>query len=443
MVAAPVAPSRAGHRPRGLRRLLVAEVVSTTGSQLTTVALSWFVLTTTRSPARSGLVMAAEVVPVVLFGFVSGEWAQRTGPKRWMVGADLARAPLVAAVPLLARLGLLPFPLLLAVVFAAGIFTTPYTASQQMLVAEVVGDDETALARATSTLQSATRLTLLLGPPAAGALIAALGAPAVLYLDAASYLLVVPLVASTPTMTGRSTHHRSTEQAPTPQDLPAPRTPRTRMFDGITTVYRDRLLGAWTTASFFSEITYQGLFVAIPVLTLFRYHAAATLAGVLLAAFGVGALVGSLIARRLASTVPARRIATTGKIASAVIFPALLPAWPAAGLLIVIAALGVSNGLTNGPVAAVRLARLLPSDRAGGLTAISTVTWLGGFLGLATAGPALQATSPLIVFMVLTGLQLLSAAVFTHGSRHAHRAEVPGVDPTERNRDFPAGSDGN
>lgn len=440
MVAAPVAPSREGHRPRGLRRLLVAEVVSTTGSQLTTVSLSWFVLTTTRSPARSGLVMAAEVVPVVLFGFVSGGWAQRTGPKRWMVGADLARAPLVAAVPLLARLGLLPFPLLLAVVFAAGIFTTPYTASQQMLIAEVVGDDETALTRATSTLQSATRLTLLLGPPAAGALIAALGAPAVLYLDAASYLLVVPLVASTPTMTGRSTHHRSTEQAPTPQDLPAP---RTRVFDGITTVYRDRLLGAWTTASFFSEITYQGLFVAIPVLTLFRYHAAATLAGVLLAGFGVGALVGSLTARRLADTVPARRIATTGKIASAVIFPALLPAWPAAGLLIVIAALGVSNGLTNGPVAAVRLARLPPSDRAGGLTAISTVPWLGGFLGLATAGPALQATSPPILFTVLTGLQLLSATVFTHGSRHAHRAEVPGVDPTERNRDFPAGSDGN
>lgn len=401
-------------------------MISTTGSQLTTVALSWFVLTTTRSPARSGLVMAAEVVPVVLFGFVSGGWAQRTGPKRWMVSADLARAPLVAAVPLLARLGLLPFPLLLAVVFATGIFTTPYTASQQMLVAEIVGDDETALARATSTLQSATRLTLLLGPPAAGALIAALGAPAVLYLDAASYLLVVPLVASTPTMTGRSTRHRSKEEAPAPQDLPAA---RTRVFDGITTVYRDRLLGAWTTASFFSEITYQGLFVAIPVLTLFRYHAAATLAGVLLAAFGVGAVVGSLIARRLASTVPARRIATIGKIASAVIFPALLPAWPAAGLLIVIAALGVSNGLTNGPVAAVRLARLLPSDRAGGLTAISTVTWLGGFLGLATAGSALEATSPLIVFTVLTGLQLLSAGVFAHGSPHAHRAQVPCPEP--------------
>ncbi len=366
--------------------------------------------------------MAAEVAPVVLFGFLSGGWAQRTGPKRWMVGADLARAPLVAAVPVLAWLGLLPFPVLLALVFAVGIFTTPYTASQQMLVAEVVGDEEITLARATSTLQSATRLTLLLGPPAAGVLIAALGAPAVLLLDAVSYLLVVPLIASTPTPNSRPARPRPQPGTSTAAEDPGP---RTRVLDGVATVYRDRLLGAWTTASFFSEISYQGLFVAIPVLALFRYHAQATLAGVLLAAFGVGALTGSLLARRLTRTVPARRIATTGKLASAAVFLALIPVWPAPGLIVVIAAVGLANGLTNGPVAAIRLTRLAPQDRAGGLTAISTLTWVGGFIGLATAGPALQTTTTVTVFTVLAGLQLLSAAIFANGGRHARRADGP------------------
>ena len=38
------------HRP--LRALLAAEVISTTGAQMTRLALPWFVLTTTGSPAR-------------------------------------------------------------------------------------------------------------------------------------------------------------------------------------------------------------------------------------------------------------------------------------------------------------------------------------------------------------------------------------------------------
>jgi len=97
-----------------MRRLLAAEVVSTTGSALTMVALPWFVLTTTGSAARSGLVMAAEVAPVVLFGVVSGGWAARVGARRWMLLSDSLRAPLVALVPLLYALGVLPFWLLVA-----------------------------------------------------------------------------------------------------------------------------------------------------------------------------------------------------------------------------------------------------------------------------------------------------------------------------------------
>ena len=47
------------HRP--LRALLAAEVISTTGAQMTWLALPWFVLTTTGSPARMTVVMMAEL----------------------------------------------------------------------------------------------------------------------------------------------------------------------------------------------------------------------------------------------------------------------------------------------------------------------------------------------------------------------------------------------
>ena len=47
-------------RDRGLRALLAAEVISTTGSMMTWLALPWFVLSTTGSASRMGVVLAAD-----------------------------------------------------------------------------------------------------------------------------------------------------------------------------------------------------------------------------------------------------------------------------------------------------------------------------------------------------------------------------------------------
>lgn len=382
-----------------MRRLLTAEIVSTTGSALTMVALPWFVLTTTGSAARSGLVMAAEVAPVVLFGVVSGGWAARVGARRWMLLSDSLRAPLVALVPLLYALGVLPFWLLMVIVFVVGVFATPYTASQQILLAHLAADDEAALIRATAKLQAATRLTLLLGPPAAGALIAAIGAPAVLLLDAATYLAALPLIYRTPA----PDHAQDSGST-------------AGVLAGLTTVYADRLLGTWTTASIFSEAAHQAVFVAFPVLTLLRYHATATLAGVLLAAFGASAIAGSIIASRAAGRVPLKWIALIGKTGQALAFIALIPAWPAVGLVSVSVILGLFNGLTNGPVGAIRLQRIAPATRAKALTAIGTITWLGGISGLIGAGPTLDATNPTVLFIALACLQTLSLTLFVIGT---------------------------
>src|SRR5437667_111342 len=62
-----------------LRALLVAEIVSTTGSQMTWLALPWFVLTTTGSPARMTFVMIAELVGATAAGLPAGVLLQRLG----------------------------------------------------------------------------------------------------------------------------------------------------------------------------------------------------------------------------------------------------------------------------------------------------------------------------------------------------------------------------
>ena len=88
-------------RNRSLRAILVAEFVSLGGSSMTFVALPWFVLATTGSTARMGWVLAAELLPVGLFGIPSGAVIGRLGAKLTMNISDAARAPLLASIPIL------------------------------------------------------------------------------------------------------------------------------------------------------------------------------------------------------------------------------------------------------------------------------------------------------------------------------------------------------
>jgi len=53
------------HRP--VAALFAAEVISTTGTEIAAVALPWFVLVTTGSPARMAVVMEAEFVGSTFF----------------------------------------------------------------------------------------------------------------------------------------------------------------------------------------------------------------------------------------------------------------------------------------------------------------------------------------------------------------------------------------
>jgi MFS family permease len=120
-----VTRARSPLRQRPFVALVAAEAVSSLGSRMTFLALPWFVLSTTGSATRMGVVLAAELVPVAVLGIPSGTVVARLGARRTMVLSDLARAPLIAAIPLLHALGWLTFPLLLVLVALIGVFIAP------------------------------------------------------------------------------------------------------------------------------------------------------------------------------------------------------------------------------------------------------------------------------------------------------------------------------
>jgi len=181
-------------RDRRLLALLVAETISTTGAQMTWLALPWFVLTTTGSAGKMTLVLASEALGLLLMGIPGGTILSRFGARRTMMLCDAGRLPLTLVVPLLHWRGGLSFPLLLVLVFGLGALTGPYFAAQRSIVPELVGEDERIVGKANALLQTAQRITLLLGPATAGFLIAWFGAPWVIVIDAATYLVSLTLV---------------------------------------------------------------------------------------------------------------------------------------------------------------------------------------------------------------------------------------------------------
>jgi predicted MFS family arabinose efflux permease len=398
MTAVTTGPPRIRHH-RTLRVLLAAETTSMLGTQLSAVAMPWLVLKLTGSPRDMGVVMAAQLAAIAVFGMLGASWTARVGPRRVMLIGDTLRGPLVALLPVLYFLGRLNIATFVVVMFAVGAFFAPYMASQQAILPTVVGEDEKLLSRANAALQSATRLSVLLGPPLAGVLIAVLDAPFVLLLDAASFAASATLLRlCLPRTSG-----------------PGSTGPRS-LGGGLRTLLSDRLLGSWSLGLALGETAWQALFALLPVIALTRQHGSSVVAGVLLGSFGGGALAGTLLVGALLRRLSARTLAVAGRVALGAAFVVLLLPLNLAGLVCCLALVGLLNGASSAPVAAVRTLRIPAGSRAESLTVASALALAGGTVGWVLAGTAAQSAGLTAAFCGLVTLQVVAAALFVFGA---------------------------
>ncbi|HYZ20036.1 MAG TPA: MFS transporter, partial [Gaiellaceae bacterium] len=152
-------------------KLWAAQSISQLGDQITLLALPLAaVLTLDASAAEMGLLTAAELMPHLLFSLFAGVWIERSTRRRHlMILADVARAALLASVPLAAAFDLLTFPQLLAVAFAVGTFTVMFDISWATLLISVVPRDD--VVEANSKLSLSRALSFVVGPSVAGFLV--------------------------------------------------------------------------------------------------------------------------------------------------------------------------------------------------------------------------------------------------------------------------------
>lgn len=362
------------------------------------IALPWFVFDTTGSAALTGIAAVCETVPVVLVSVAAGGIVTRVGARRARVWSDLVAGVAVLAVPVLyATLGVAFWQLLLLVAVNGALRTPAVVASMVMLrdVTHLAGlaNDQT-----TGPYTASVRLAATLGAPAAGTLIAFIGAPGVLVVDAATFLisatLVVLLVPAVPA-------NRS--------DAAAEHPGTSGLAAGFAVLRADRILMTLTLfAVVLAVITAGWNSVRAPIYGKTVLHSPVQL-GLLLGLFGAGALLGNLTYASLG-----RKLNRYTILIAALTLAGPLP-WvglafhpPLLVLLPTMALAGVGLGVLGPFYLTLQYERVSRGDQAHlfGLT-----------FGLQTAGEALGAALAGLTFTYLTiqqtllGMSLITATL--------------------------------
>ncbi len=254
--------------------------------------------------------------------------------------------------------------------------------------------------------QSASRITMLLGPVLAGVLIGFIGAASVLMVDAVTYLVAVVLVAGF-VPAGR--------RAPVPGEERGSRA-------GIRFVLRDPLLRWWMPVFTIGDAAWMAIFVALPVLTVQRYDSDPRIAGWLFASFGVGAIVGNIVAFRLLDRTDGLRLIGLGILGQALPLWLLVLELPASLVSVTLMLSGLANGLVNPSIHAILTLRAPPAIRANVMAVVMTLFALVTPIGLLGAGPLLDAFSLELVFGLCAAIQTVTmtgAAIAAFRARSA------------------------
>lgn len=169
-------------RNRNFTLLWSAQLVSTIGSALTSLAASILVFRATGSALSVGLMLMATAAPSIVLGLIAGVFVDRLDRKRIMIISDLLRAGLVCLIPFLVPLNIAYLYIIILLCSCVGQFFDPAQAS---VLPEVASDQELAAANSLMAISSfgATAVGF-----AASGLLAQSSIEVVFYIDALTFL---------------------------------------------------------------------------------------------------------------------------------------------------------------------------------------------------------------------------------------------------------------
>ena len=285
------------------RRFWLGQTISVFGDQVTQLGVPLVaVLVLGADATQMGTLLAVGLLPHLLFSLPAGVWLDRVrNRRRLMIAADIARAGLIASVPVAYVVGVLSIGQLYVVGFLAGSMAVIFDISWTTLLVAVVRRE--AFIQANALFSGSRALAFVGGPPLAGVLVQALSAPIALVADALSFV--------------GSAFFLGRVHAPEPPIEIVEEPLRSRLSTGLLFIFEDSIMRSIllsvATINLFN-FSFQALFILYVTTTL---GVGPGILGAALGAGAVGGLIGALIASRVG-----RRIGLGGAYTlGCVIFP--------------------------------------------------------------------------------------------------------------------------
>ena len=355
------------------RLLFSGQAVSVIGDALFPVALAFAVLDELDgTPGQLGLVLAAQTLPLAILILAAGVWADRVNRRNVMIASDLGRA---AAQATLATLLLTDTAELWHVVVIAvfyGIFDAGFQPAAGGLVPQIAGTEH--LQRANALLGLARHVGLVIGPALAGVLIAISSPGTAIAVDAATFAIsAVFLTRLHVKFEPHETEHHFW------RDLKG----------GISEVAKRRWM--WTFMPGFSAYHLLALPCVLalgPVIADRELNGASSWA-VISACFGIGTILGSVVALRIHARHPmyGATVAFIGASCQALII-AYGDSTAVIAALQIVTGVAVSYGFTMWDTS---LGREIPAHALSRVTSLDWFTTTGLMpIGFAVVAPAAE-----------------------------------------------------
>jgi MFS family permease len=261
------------------RRLIVGFAVSYLGDGMSFLAVPWLAIELA-PPATSALwvggAVAAYTLPGVVGAIALGRWLRRVPARQLLLADNVLRAVFLGAIPVAWLAGSLTLPLYVVLLGMSSLLHAWGNAGQYTLLAELLPDEQRLAGN--TLVGSLTFAGTIAGPAIAGVLVTHVSSAYVLGLDALSYAFLAAVVA-------RLRLRESGSVAPV--DRAAAR-------GGLGLLRSHHELLGLLTLTWFFNLLYGPVEVALPLHVTDDLHAPGTLLGLYWTLFGIGAVLGGL-----------------------------------------------------------------------------------------------------------------------------------------------------
>ncbi|MFB9906444.1 MFS transporter [Allokutzneria oryzae] len=194
-----------GHGRRVPVLFLAAETLSLLGNSIAGIALPWLVLVRTEDAAAAGTVAAASGLPMLVAAVAGGVVIDRVGRRRISIGADLASAACVAALPVVDAVFGLNLGWFIVLGIAGAVFDIPGMTARETLLPDVATSAGMSLERLSGLRQAFTGAALIVGPALGALVLTWLEGSTALWVTAATSATAALLTAALPANLGTST----------------------------------------------------------------------------------------------------------------------------------------------------------------------------------------------------------------------------------------------